>query len=55
MVFVKSDMPSNRLTLKSHLILYYTFIIPFNGKRKMVNCTNLQRSIPEKQIFFPRI
>ena len=21
----------------------------------MVNCTNLQRSIPEKQIFFPRI
>ena len=26
-----------------HLILYYTFIITFNGKRKMVNCINLQR------------
>ena len=65
MVFVKSDIPSSRLNyfkspsnsfiiLLLYLILYfyYTFIIPFNGKRKMVNCINLHRSIPKKQIFF---
>ena len=65
MVFVKSDIPSSRLNyfkipsntfiiLLLYLILYfyYTFIIPFNGKRKIVTCINLHRSIPKKQIFF---
>ena len=49
-VFVKSHIPSRRLNdFKS------PSNIPFENKpqkRKIVSCINLQRSIPEKQIFY---
>ena len=51
MVFVKSHIPSRRLNdfkipSNSQIILF-----EINLRKKKVSCINLQRSIPEKQIF----
>ena len=53
MVFVKSHIPSRKLNVFK--ILSNIQIIPFeiNLRKKMVSCIKLQRSIPEKQIFYP--
>ena len=52
MVFVKSHIPSRRLNdfkipSNSQIILFEINL----RKEKKVSCINLQRSIPEKQIF----
>ena len=52
MVFVKSHLPSRKLN--DFKIPSNIQIIPFEinfRKENMVSCINLQRSIPEKQIF----
>ena len=53
MVFVKSHIPSRKFNVFK--ILSNIQIIPFeiNLRKKMVSCIKLQRSIPEKQIFYP--
>ena len=51
-LFSQTYLQVGLIILKFHLIFYYTFIIPFNVKRKMVDCISLQRFFPEKQIFF---